>query len=63
MGKMKEHPRYNIISVRISDRELAELNRIRNARPLSGLLLEAVNNLIIAEQQNHYDRHLQSHVP
>lgn len=61
MGKSKEHPRYNIVSVRISDAELAELNRIRSGRPLSDLLLDAVNGLIIAEQQRHYDNHLRAH--
>lgn len=61
MGRMKENPRYNIISVRISDAELAELTSISNGRALSQLLLEALNDKIINHRQSRIDAVIKRH--
>ena len=55
MGKMIEHPRYNIVTVRISDYELAELDIMRKGRKRSQILLEAIQEKIIQEKQSRID--------
>ena len=60
MGKMKEHPRYNIISVRISDRELAELDIMSGNRKRSIVLGEALNEKIMNERKRRIDQFIQS---
>lgn len=61
MGRMKEHPRYNIISVRISDRELAELDIMRGSRKRSIVLGEALNEKILKERQSRMDQLIREH--
>ena len=55
MGKMIENPRYNIVTVRISDYELAELDIMRKGRKRSHILLEAIQEKIIQERQSRID--------
>lgn len=62
MGKMKEHPRYNIISVRISDRELAELDIMRGNRKRSAILCDALNEKILNDRQRHMDEFIRTNV-
>lgn len=61
MGKTKEHPRYNIVSVRISDRELAELDIMRGSRKRSIVLGEALNEKILKERQSRMDQIIREH--
>ncbi len=55
MGKMIENPRYNIVTVRISDYELAELDIMRKGKKRSQILLEAVQEKIINDRQRRID--------
>lgn len=45
MGKMRENPRYNVISMRISDEERAALDQLMNAtnKSVSQLMREAMD--------------------
>ncbi len=47
MGKMKECPRYNVISVRITDEQLVLLRRLRSEHKISvsALMREALDRL------------------
>jgi hypothetical protein len=60
MGKFKEHPRYNIISIRISDRELAELDIMRGNRKRSIILGEALAEKIINDRHSHLNDLIQA---
>lgn len=42
MGKMKEHPRYNILSLRVSDKELARIRAQVGDGTMQGFLICAV---------------------
>jgi predicted DNA-binding protein len=49
MGKYKENPKYNIVSLRVSDEErqnLEELSRATNRR-ISDLMREALHSLTL----------------
>lgn len=43
MGKMKQHPRYNVISLRVSDEELAEIKAGIGTGTRQDWLMDAVN--------------------
>ncbi len=47
MGRMKESPRYNVISVRITDEQLILLKRLRSQHKISvsALMREALDRL------------------
>lgn len=60
MGRYSESPRYNIVSVRISDEDLAELTRIRGDRSTSRVLQEALTGLIERERQQQLDEHIRA---
>jgi predicted transcriptional regulator len=46
MGKWKEHPRYNVISVRLSDVEVAMLDKLRGKKRRSAIMLQAFEELV-----------------
>ena len=48
MGSMKEHPRYNVVSLRISDEEREALEDfvVRTQRSVSQLMREAMEMLL-----------------
>ena len=48
MGSMKEHPRYNVVSLRISDEEREALEDfvVRTRRSVSQLMREAMEMLL-----------------
>jgi predicted DNA-binding protein len=48
MGSMKEHPRYNVVSLRISDEEREALDDfvVRTRRSVSQLMREAMELLL-----------------
>ena len=58
MGKMKQHPRYNVLSFRATDEELAEIRLATGKRTRQSILLEAVLNHVRALRQAEFDRHL-----
>lgn len=60
MGKMKENPRYNIVSCRASDQEYAAIIAALDGRTMADFLLQAAMDKIIAEQQSHYNQHLRA---
>jgi|GEM_PF-2276508 len=60
MGKMKENPKYNILSLRVSDMDLAELEKIRNGRSNARLLEEALLALIDLERQKQLDAYFRT---
>ena len=45
MGRMREHPRYNVISMRISDEERMELETLVSItdKSVSGIMREAMD--------------------
>jgi len=55
MGKMRENPRYNVISMRISDAERQDLENLvqRSHKSVSDIMREAM--IIIAMQFEHHD--------
>lgn len=46
MGKYKEHPKYNVVSIRISDAEKALLNEMsrRDRTSITDLMRKAITN-------------------
>lgn len=46
MGKMKENPRYNVISVRVTDEELKDINEARGIECKSQFILAAITEKI-----------------
>lgn len=50
MGKCKEHPRYNISSVRVSDEHLAKIEELRGTQPRSVIILTAIEELVRREE-------------
>lgn len=62
MGKMKEHPRYNVLSLRVSDYELREVTEhIKGSR--QDYLLQALMEKITRDRQASFDDHLKQHSP
>jgi hypothetical protein len=51
MGKMKHHPRYNVLSFRATDEELAEIRAAIGKRTRQNYLLEAVKEKITRDRQ------------
>jgi predicted DNA-binding protein len=49
MGSLKEHPRYNVVSLRISDEEREALNEFvrKSSRSVSQLMREAMEQLLL----------------
>lgn len=48
MGKCKEHPRYNVVSIRVSDEEKALLDEMtrRDRTNITNLMRAAIRNYI-----------------
>jgi len=48
MGKYKEHPRYNVVSIRVSDDEKAFLDELsrRDRTNITNLMREAIRSYI-----------------
>lgn len=48
MGKYKEHPKYNVVSIRVSDEEKALLDAItrRDRTNITNLMREAIRSYI-----------------
>jgi predicted transcriptional regulator len=61
MARMKQSPRYNVISVRISDDDFAELVRICDGRDRSKLMREALSDYMIRQRQMDLDEQLRAH--
>lgn len=55
MGRMRENPRYNVISMRVSDEEREQLEYLvkRTQKSVSDIMREAMNAL--TEQLDHCD--------
>lgn len=45
MGKRTAEPRYNVVSVRVSDNELAMIDTLRGSRRRSAIMLQAFQEL------------------
>jgi len=56
MGKSKENPKYNVVSMRISDEEKLALEEMirRSSKSISGLMREAI--LLYSPTVNHTRR-------
>lgn len=55
MGKTKEHPRYNIVTARISTAVADALREMYPGRSRSSIISEALADKIIRDRQGHYD--------
>lgn len=55
MGKTKEHPRYNVLSFRVSDAELEELESAMIGGSRQDFLLEASLEKARADNQSYMD--------
>lgn len=51
MGKYKPHPRYNVISFRISAAELEILDKLRGNKSRSAIMTEAFEELVKSRTQ------------
>lgn len=56
MGRMKEHPRYNVLSCRVSDAQLAEISRALDGRTVQHYLIAAITEKIINDRQAEIDQ-------
>jgi len=56
MGRMRENPRYNVISMRVSDEEREQLESLvhRTQKSVSDIMREAMNALTIQLDQRDY---------
>lgn len=59
MGEQKEEPRYNIVSVRLSDHEIEIINRIVDARNISSS--KAARVLMFGDEQRCCPHHCDIH--
>lgn len=57
MGKMKEHPRYNVLSFRVSDQELTVF-QMAAAGNMSGFLLTAATEKANNDRQERIDNYI-----
>ena len=60
MGKMKENPRYNIISTRISDADYFAIIEALSGRSLAEYLQQAISEKLIRDRQLDLDEYLRS---
>lgn len=59
MGKMKQYPRYNVLSLRVTDEELAQIRTaIGRRRTRQEFLLAAVMEKVIQTRQEAVDERL-----
>ncbi len=58
MGRMRENPRYNVISMRISDDEREQLESLvrRTHKSVSDIMREAMNALTVQLDQRDFRR-------
>ena len=61
MGKMKENPRYNIISTRISDADYFAIIEALSGRSLAEYLQQAISEKLIRDRQLDLDEYLRSY--
>ena len=50
MGKMKEHPKYNVLSVRVDDDRKKAIVRLNEGRHLSVFFLDAIDEKIVRDE-------------
>jgi hypothetical protein len=55
MGKMKQNPRYNVISCRVSDKTKAGIERFLNGRSVQQFVHDAIEAKIIEARQAPFD--------
>jgi hypothetical protein len=60
MGKKKENPRYNILSIRVSDYELREISEQISGTTRQDFILQAVLEKCSRDRQTSLDHHLRS---
>ena len=58
MGRMRENPRYNVISMRVSDEEREQLESLvrRTHKSVSDIMREAMNALTVQLDQRDFRR-------
>lgn len=60
MGRMIEHPRYNIVSTRLADVTYFDLVGTLNGRTVADFLASAVEEKLIRERQTELDESLRA---
>lgn len=61
MGKMKENPRYNILSCRVSDDLRASINHALAGRSIQEFVHAAIEEKLIDDRQARIDRLFREH--
>ena len=56
MGRMKQHPRYNVISLRVSDEEMIAITAAIGAGTRQGFLLTAALEKLANDRRKESDR-------
>ncbi len=56
MGRQKQHPRYNVLSCRVSDAQLAEISKSLNGRKVQHYLIAAITEKLINDRQAQIDQ-------
>ncbi len=58
MGRMRENPRYNVISMRVSDEERDHLENLMKTthKSISDIMREAMEYFSVHYEQNAYER-------
>lgn len=55
MGRKKQQPRYNVLSCRVSDAQLAEISKSLNGRKIQHYLIGAITEKLINDRQAEID--------
>ena len=55
MGKMTQHPRYNVVSCRVSDDTKHSINHARGCRSMQAYVHEALEEKLINDRQSRID--------
>lgn len=60
MGKYKENPRYNVLSLRVSDQIYFDVVSALNGRTVADYLAAAIEEKLIRDRQLALDEHLRA---
>lgn len=61
MGRMKQHPRYNVVSCRVSDDTKHNINHALGGRSVQEFVHAAIEEKLISERQDRIDKLFREH--
>jgi hypothetical protein len=63
MGRKKEQPRYNILTLRVGDYTLVELQKQLNGASVSSYINAALEEKLVRDRQYSLDEYLRENAP